>query len=174
MADTNFTVRWEITDNLSPTAEVAAHEALRTLHDTYAGDPGSPNVFTVIDNDADVVHTIDLSDVDGPGNAHISVWPRPEGHRFTPTLTIADARYVANANGFTTLRVRVDQEQYMAAYAMFLSGSGGDDHFDLLHRHVFDFGLPYDAEAQIVAVDGSEFLVDYTTNIGAAIRAEQR
>lgn len=63
-----------------------------------------------------------------------------------------------------TVRVSIGQEQYLERYAMSLSGSGGDDHLDLLHDEAFGFGRPDDARAEIVGVDGPDFIVEYTTD----------
>ncbi len=165
MSDSDFQVTWTIQDTASTTPEAAAHEALRTLHDTFAGDQDAPALFQVVDRKADQVHQIDLGDPEGPGNSVTTVWPRPEGTRFQTRLGPADARYLVDDHGFLTLLVRVDQEAYFAGHAMFASGSGGDDHFDLLHHSALSFGMPYGPSADIVAVDQDCFLVEYTTDL---------
>lgn len=155
-----YEVSWHISlDAASP--ESAAHEALRTLHDTFAGDPDSPNVFTVVDTAADIEHHTDLGDEEN--SSQVAIWPRPDRYRFEPRLNPADARLMAGDDRRVSLRVRIDQDRYLEGHAMFLSGSGGDDHFDYLHAEAFSFGCPHDPTTEIVAVNGADFLVDYST-----------
>lgn len=165
-AEHEFTVSWSI-DSLDATSpEEAAHEALRTLHETFAGMPESANVFEVYDPRKDVYHTVDLGDPDSPVNTRVAIWPRPEGARASARLNWTDAKYLrAPGSDHITVRVAVDIEEYLAGYAMFLSGSGGDDHFDVCHSEALTFGIATDCSAEIVAVRGSTFLVDYTTAI---------
>lgn len=165
MTDNDFQVSWTIDDQDSVEPEAAAHEALRTLHDAFAGDSGAANVFTVVDRVRDQIHSVDLGDPDGPNNGVVTIWPRPEGQRFETRLGPKDARHVADETGRISLRVRIDQDQYLAGHAMFLSGSGGDDHFDTLHHEALSFGIPTDPDATIVSVDGNDFLVDYSTDL---------
>jgi len=170
----DYQVSWTNDDAESTSPEAAAHEALRALHDAFAGDSGALNVFTVVDRRLDQVHRIDLGDPDGPENSVTTVWPRPEGTRFETRLNPVDARHLVGEDGFAALRVRIDQELYLSGYAMFLSGSGGDDHWGYLHHEAFSFGTPYDCTAEIVAVDGSDFLVDYRLDLAAVLAEHQR
>ena len=172
MTDSSFLVQWTIDDEDSADPEAAAHSALRTLHDAFAGDAGAANVFTVIDRRSDQVHVVDLGDLEGPLNRVTTVWPRPEGQRFQARLNATDARAMIGENGFATLRVRIGKEEFLDGYAEFLSATGDQDHFDALHDLAYSFGMPYDASAEIVSVDGDDFLVDYTTDIATALREE--
>lgn len=165
-AEREFTVSWSIDslDAISP--EGAAHEALRTLHETFAGTPESANVFEVFDPANDIYHTIDLGDLDSTVNSRTAIWPRPAGARASARLNWTDAKYLRKpGSDHVTVRVAVDQDEYLAGHAMFLLGFDGDDHFDVCHRQAFTFGVPTDCGAEIVAVRGSSFLVDYTTAI---------
>lgn len=67
-------------------------------------------------------------------------------------------------SGHLTVRVRIDQEAYLSGHARFLADSD-TNHWDLLHDKAFSFGLPCDCEDTIVAVDGDDFFVDYTTDL---------
>ena len=165
MTTNDFSVSWQIDGDQSDSPEAAAHEALRTLHETFAGIADDPNVFVVTDHVADKIHTIDLGEPDSSRNHVVAIWPRPQGQRFESRLNATDAKYLLDDAGFLTLRVRIDQETYLSGYAMFLSGSGGDDHFDALHNEALSFGVPTDCDATIVSVDGDDFLVDYRTDL---------
>lgn len=76
----------------------------------------------------------------------------------TAPLSRDEALARADEDGYVTVRVSVPQEAYMVNYA-------GGEHVDVCHEIAFAFGVPYAAEAKIVAVDGDNFIVDYTTMI---------
>ena len=63
-----------------------------------------------------------------------------------------------------TITVRVDRDAYMSAYA-----NEDYDHFDLCHDAGFTFGHPEDCSAEIIATEGDDFLVRYTTDIRSQI-----
>lgn len=164
-----YTAAWSLDGIEADNHRDAAHEALRILHDTFAGTDGCPNVFTITDSDKDIIEVVNLADEDSDINKHWAIWPRPAGARFEATLNPVDARALLDTDGNVTLVVRIDQEHYLEGHAMYLSGSGGDDHFNYLHDEVFSFGQPYDPSAEIVGIDGDDFLVEYTTNIATQL-----
>lgn len=167
-----YLVSWNIDDDDSTTPLQAAQSALRLLHNTYYSNPDDANVFTVVDTAKDLTHEIDLGDSESEVNLTRAIWPRPAGARAESRLNAVDARYLATKDRRVNLLVRVDQEEYLAHYAMYLSGSGGDDHFDLLHNSAFSFGVTYDSSAEIVSVDPatSTFVVRYDTELVDIIR----
>lgn len=163
-----FLVTWEIDDDDSTTPEQAARTALDILNDTRAGDPDGANCFRVTDRLRDQIHEIDLGGSDDD-YTHLSHWPRPAGARLEPTLNETDAACMINSHGQATVRVRIDRGDYLDGYAEFAAGlimpSEQITHHDKLHDLAFAFGYPNDAHDEIVAVDGTDFLVDYTTDL---------
>lgn len=162
----HYIVRWEIEvfDEDADSPEQAAQIALEILNETSVGDPDGANCFEVTDRARDQIHHIDLG-ADPDENTRTSHWPRPADARLEPVLNETDAACLIDDQGYATVRVRIDQIEYLNGYSVFLSGSGDDDHFDALHRLAFSFGMPYGPSDAIVAVDGSDFLVDYTTDL---------
>lgn len=157
----NYFITWTIDDDEAGTPQQAARNALARMHQATVGDPAAANTFTVLDRQADRVHHVDLGSPDSALNLEYSHWPRPDGLK----MTLDQATAAADHDGRLTLRVRIDIEQYMYGYAMFLSGSGGEDHFDQMHHQALDFGVPHDCSQQIIEVDDTDFLVEYSTVI---------
>lgn len=73
----------------------------------------------------------------------------------------------ADAQGFVTVVVAVDQADYMDALVVGSQSEGADDQYDLLHSLAFEDGITNDCSVKTVAVDGSAFIVEYTTNVNA-------
>lgn len=84
-------------------------------------------------------------------------------------LDADDAQMLVDDQGFLTIVTTVDQDEFMTQRAYGMTTEGADDEHDLLHNTVFSFGLPYDATTLILAVQGTDFVVQYTTKIGEFI-----
>lgn len=157
----DYAINWTIDDDEADTPEQAARSALETMRRARVGDPVAANAFTVIDRETDSVHHVDLGSPESPLRLEYVHWPRPDGARMSPEQALK----AAGDHRRLTLRVRIDIEQYMYGYAMFLSGSGGEDHFDQMHHQALDFGAPHDCSQILLEIDGSDFLVEYSTDL---------
>lgn len=163
-----FLVTWQIDDNDSATPEQAARTALEVLNNTRPGDGEGANCFEVTDRQLDRVHLIDLGG-SADDYSRTSHWPRPSGDPDATRLDKRAGAAAANALGWATVRVRIDIQDYLDGYAEFATGmimpSEQITHHDKLHDLAFSFGAPVGAADEIVAVDGTDFLVDYTTDL---------
>lgn len=81
------------------------------------------------------------------------------------------AKALMDEQGEVTVVTSVGQREFFDAYSQFVHNSD-DDHNDLLHDKVFDFGLPYASDVEILAVSGDEFIVSYRTDIAEALRVD--
>lgn len=87
-----------------------------------------------------------------------------EGSSPALPLTSVQARGLMDGNGYLTVVTTVDQEAYLEARS-YAATEGADTHHDLVHNKTFDFGVPYDSTTTILAVQGSDFVVSYTTQV---------
>lgn len=79
-------------------------------------------------------------------------------------MTAEDARELMGEDGYLTVVLAVDQTSYLEYHA-YATTAGADTHEDLVHHAVFDFGVPHDCETRLLAVQGDDFIVSYTTRI---------
>lgn len=80
-------------------------------------------------------------------------------------MTAQDALALMDEAGYISVVVAIDQEELLAA------ARSTDDEFmmeDAVHKRAFDFGFSASATASIVAVQGDQLLVRYTTFIQEA------
>lgn len=85
------------------------------------------------------------------------------GEFISSPMNTQEAAEFIDDDGFITVITAIDQDRYMEFRAAGLSTIGADDEYDLLHSSLFDFGLPTDCTATILAVSGTDFIVSYTT-----------
>lgn len=83
-----------------------------------------------------------------------------------PTLPMGQqhARALIDDEGFTTAIIAIDQQDYLDAQ-IYSQTEGADTHEDIVHRQVFSFGLPHECTTRIIAVQGDDFIISYTTKI---------
>jgi len=79
-------------------------------------------------------------------------------------MTVDDASELMDDNGYLTVVLAIDKDSYLEHHA-YSSTEGADTHEDLVHSAVFDFGLPHDSTTEILAVQGDDFIVSYTTYV---------
>lgn len=165
-----FLVTWEINidDDEASTPEQAALSALEIVNEARPGDPEGANCFHVTDTVTDQIHLIDLGG-NPDDHTRVSHWPRPIGSRLEPVLNETDAACLIDHRGHATLRVRISKEDFLSGFAEYSSGliaqSEQVSHFDKLHELAYSFGEPANPAINVVGVDGSDFLVDYTTDL---------
>lgn len=94
-------------------------------------------------------------------------WDDEEGLPQLP-LSAEDVRGLMNEDGQITVVVAVNKDEYFEAVSK-AATEGADTHEDLVHGELFDFGLPYDCTTKVLAVQGDDFIVSYTTRISEFI-----
>jgi hypothetical protein len=81
-------------------------------------------------------------------------------------LTIDQAKPLMDDLGRATFVVHIDKTEYLLAI------ENQDDDFvigDFVHEKVLGFGLAHDYATNVVAVDGDNFVIEYTTSVIEAI-----
>lgn len=88
-------------------------------------------------------------------------------------MDAATARHFMNDDGFITVTVLLDQDDYMRGYSLYLEDDDHNDHHQLAYDHAFDFGQPLACETTIVGVTVRDqhkcFIVTHTVRMDAAL-----
>lgn len=90
-------------------------------------------------------------------------WDDADGMPQMP-MSVEDARKLMDEDGYLTVVLAIHKQSYLEYHA-YSSTQGADTHEDFVHSAVFDFGLPHDCETELLAVQGDDFIVSYTTRI---------
>lgn len=92
-------------------------------------------------------------------------------------MTAKDALTLMDEAGYISVVVAIEQDKLLSARSVHDKEEADslyelpfefDDHHDVLHELAFDFGYPASANATIVAVQGEQLLVLYSTLIQEA------
>lgn len=154
-----MTTRQILTIAVDDTADISSGQLAETVHRMI---PGSHTLQNTSLEDADLVTGFEWdeqsADADDLPALPISAEEARELIATGPQET----------EDFLTVIAMVSQQQYLRAYARFITADE-EDHYDLLHQKIYGFGMPYDAETRILAVQGNDFVVSYTTDIREAL-----